>query len=93
MASIPTNNMSQTFLCDKIILICQEDADDDFFAAAFARIECHYFVNGGFFDYDGQVIKEASKLQNIPGVIVQGRYDLVSLYFIPIYIFYISLFY
>lgn len=61
-------------------LICQEDADDDFFAAAFARIECHYFVNGGFFDYDGQVIKEASKLNNIPGVIVQGRYDLVFIY-------------
>jgi proline iminopeptidase len=27
-------------------------------AEAFARIECHYFVNGGFFDYDGQIIAE-----------------------------------
>jgi hypothetical protein len=36
----------------------QADADDDFFAEAFARIECHYFVNGGFFKYDGQLIQE-----------------------------------
>lgn len=30
-------------------------------AEAFARIESHYFVNGGFFDYDGQLIAEVSK--------------------------------
>jgi len=51
-------------------------ATDDF-ADAFARIECHYFVNGGFFKYDGQLLQEAGKLKNIPGVIVQGRYDMV----------------
>jgi len=55
----------------------QADADDDFWAEAFARIESHYFVNGGFFDYDGQIIKEATKIQHIPGIIVQGRYDMV----------------
>jgi proline iminopeptidase len=38
----------------------QAAADDDFFAEAFARIESHYFVNGGFFDYDGQVIQEVA---------------------------------
>ena len=53
-------------------------ADDPKFALAFARIENHYFVNGGFFEYDGQLIAEAGKLASIPHItIVQGRYDLV----------------
>jgi len=52
-------------------------ADDDEFALAFARIEAHYFVNAGFFKYDGQLIREADKIAHIPGVIVQGRYDVV----------------
>eukprot|EP01127_Copromyxa_protea_P015705 TRINITY_DN4565_c0_g1_i1.p1 TRINITY_DN4565_c0_g1~~TRINITY_DN4565_c0_g1_i1.p1 ORF type:complete len:324 (-),score=71.04 TRINITY_DN4565_c0_g1_i1:106-1056(-) len=52
-----------------------DKADD--MAEAFARIESHYFVNGGFFEYDGQLIAEANKLNDIPGVIVQGRYDVV----------------
>jgi len=46
-------------------------------ADAFARIESHYFVNGGFFEYDGQLIEEATKVAHIPTVIVQGRYDVV----------------
>jgi len=52
-------------------------ADDDAFALAFARIECHYFVHGGFFKEDEQLIKGASRLASIPMTIVQGRYDLV----------------
>jgi proline iminopeptidase len=52
-------------------------AANDKFALAFARIECHYFVNGGFFREDGQLIQDAKVLKDIPGVIVQGRYDLV----------------
>ena len=47
------------------------------FADAFARIEAHYFVNGGFFETDGQLLRDARKLRKIPGVIVQGRYDVV----------------
>jgi len=47
------------------------------FAVAFARIECHYFVNEGFFRADGQLLLDAHKLRTIPGVIVQGRYDVV----------------
>jgi proline iminopeptidase len=47
------------------------------YAAAFARIECHYFVNGGFLDSDDQLLRDAEKLRHIPGVIVQGRYDVV----------------
>ena len=43
---------------------------------AMARIEAHYFVNRGFFS-DGWIIKHASRLAGIPGIIVQGRYDMV----------------
>lgn len=50
----------------------------DAFAIAFARIECHYFVNHGFFDRDDQLIANAHKIRHIPGVIVQGRYDVVT---------------
>ncbi|MBS0558232.1 MAG: prolyl aminopeptidase [Proteobacteria bacterium] len=49
----------------------------DEFALAFARIECHYFVNGGFFACDDQLLRDAHLLKNIPAVIVQGRYDVV----------------
>jgi proline iminopeptidase len=49
----------------------------DSFALAFARIECHYFVNKGFFEREDQLLANASRLRNIPGVIVQGRYDVV----------------
>jgi len=48
------------------------------YALAFARIECHYFHNGGFFEYDGQLLSEMDKIQHLPGAIVQGRYDLVT---------------
>jgi proline iminopeptidase len=50
----------------------------DLFARQLARIECHYFVNNGFFAYDGWLLDEAKKkLQDTPTVIVQGRYDVV----------------
>jgi len=49
-------------------------ADD--MAIALARIECHYFINNGFMD-DNQLINDIDKIRNIPGVIVQGRYDVV----------------
>lgn len=53
--------------------------DDDTFVDAFARIENHYFVNGGFFDADGWLLKAAAeKLRDIPGTIVHGRYDVVT---------------
>nr|MBV6629118.1 prolyl aminopeptidase [Oceanococcus sp. HetDA_MAG_MS8] len=51
-------------------------AEDDF-SLAFARIECHYFVHGGWMHSDDQLIANAYRLAGIPGVIVQGRYDLV----------------
>lgn len=50
----------------------------DRFALAFARIENHYFVHGGFFDADDWIIANAGRLAGIPGTIVQGRYDIVT---------------
>lgn len=47
------------------------------FALAFARIENHYFVHHGFFE-EGQLLRDAPKLKNIPAVIVQGRYDVCT---------------
>lgn len=48
---------------------------DESAAVAFARIENHYFVNGGWLE-EGQLIRDAAeRLRGIPGVIVQGRYD------------------
>ena len=54
------------------------DFGSDAFALAFGRIECHYFINRGFFETDGQLLAGASKLKGLPGVIVQGRYDVVT---------------
>ena len=51
-----------------------EDSD---YAAAFARIECHYFVNRGFFRSDAQLLEDVKRIRKIPGVIVQGRYDVI----------------
>ncbi|MUL42252.1 prolyl aminopeptidase [Streptomonospora sp. PA3] len=50
---------------------------EDEYALAFARIENHYFVHGGFFT-PGQLIANADRLRGIPGVIVQGRYDVCT---------------
>lgn len=47
------------------------------FADAFARIECHYFINKGFFEHDDQLLRNVDRIRNIPAVIVQGRYDVV----------------
>jgi proline iminopeptidase len=48
------------------------------FAVAFARIECHFFHNRGFFDEDGWLLKNVGAIANIPGWIVQGRFDVVT---------------
>ena len=50
---------------------------EDEFAAAFARIECHYFVNGGFFAEADQLLNHVAEIRHIPATIVQGRYDVV----------------
>jgi proline iminopeptidase len=54
-----------------------EASGEDEFALAFARIECHYFVHGGFFEHDDQLLRNVDRIRRIPAVIVQGRYDVV----------------
>jgi proline iminopeptidase len=50
---------------------------EDEFAEAFARIECHYFMNRGFFSHPDQLLDGVEQIRDIPAVIVQGRYDVV----------------
>jgi len=45
-------------------------------AFSLARIECHYFIHDTFMQ-PGQLLADAHKLADIPGVIVHGRYDMV----------------
>lgn len=47
------------------------------YARAFARLENHYFTNRGFLEQDGQILRDAGRLADIPGTIVQGRYDMI----------------
>jgi proline iminopeptidase len=47
----------------------------DEFALAFARIENHFFVHSGWLE-EGQLVRDAFKLADIPGVIIHGRYDM-----------------
>lgn len=47
------------------------------YARAFARLENHYFTNAGFLEADGQILRDAPRLAEIPATIVQGRYDMV----------------
>ncbi|MBV5266773.1 prolyl aminopeptidase [Pinisolibacter aquiterrae] len=50
----------------------------DTFALAFARIECHFFMNGGFFEVEDQLLRDVRRLKDIPAVIVHGRYDMCT---------------
>lgn len=45
-------------------------------ALSLARIESHYFINDGFLEPD-QIFKGMSAVRHVPGVIVQGRYDVI----------------
>jgi proline iminopeptidase len=60
-----------------------QDADvvgqfsSDKFAESLARIECHYFVNKGFFKTEDELLRGVERIRHIPSIIVQGRYDLV----------------
>jgi proline iminopeptidase len=52
------------------------DFSDPHFALSIARIECHYFMNQSFFE-PNYLLENAHKLNDIPGTIVHGRYDMV----------------
>lgn len=47
------------------------------YARAFSRLENHYFTNAGFLEFDGQILAHMDRIADIPGVIVQGRYDMI----------------
>lgn len=50
---------------------------DDEFSEAFARIECHYFMNNGFLSEDNFLLNNVNKIRHLPAIIVHGRYDVV----------------
>ena len=64
---------------ETITLLPEPETSDRFgeddYAHAFARIETHFFVNGGWLE-EGQLLRDAHRLHGIPGVIVHGRYDM-----------------
>jgi proline iminopeptidase len=49
----------------------------DLMAVALARIECHFFINGCWFESDDQLLRNVGRIRHIPAVLVHGRYDLV----------------
>jgi proline iminopeptidase len=55
----------------------QQKFGDSQFADAFARIECHHFVNKGFLKTEDPVIERMRSHPPHPTVIIQGRYDVV----------------
>lgn len=52
---------------------------DPEFAKAFAKIENHYFMNGGFFGDRDQnyLIENVARIAHLPIHVVQGRFDIV----------------
>ncbi|EJU55155.1 prolyl aminopeptidase [Neisseria meningitidis] len=56
-----------------------EEVDEDAYASlAIARLENHYFVNGGWLQGDRAILNNIGKIRHIPTIIVQGRYDLCT---------------
>ncbi|MCY4303962.1 MAG: prolyl aminopeptidase [Aestuariivita sp.] len=47
------------------------------YVRAFSRLENHYFLNNGFLEFDGYILSCIHKIESIPGIIVQGRYDMI----------------
>jgi len=52
--------------------------NEEDFTVAFARIECHYFANRGFFPEENFLLNNIGAIAHIPGWIVQGRFDVVT---------------
>jgi proline iminopeptidase len=75
--SVWEGSTSKLFPDTKLI----NDFGDPHKAVALARIECHYFVNNVFMEPETKLLDDIDKIRHIPGVIVQGRYDVVA----PIY--------
>ena len=50
--------------------------ESDTMALGLARLECHYFRNRCFLE-EGQLLANCHRISDIPGIIVQGRYDVI----------------
>lgn len=61
-------------LVAEVPVVAEDDVPGE---VALARIEAHYFVNGAFFSPEDQLLRDVSRIRHLPGVIVQGRYDMV----------------
>jgi proline iminopeptidase len=46
-------------------------------AIAVSKIEAYYFYNKAFFKSDNYILDNASKIKNIPTIIIHGRYDMI----------------
>ena len=64
---------SVTLMPDKNVV---NHFSDPHIALSIARIECHYFRHNCFFR-PNQLLEDMSRIENIPGYIVHGRYDMV----------------
>ena len=64
---------SRLYRNDKAI----KEFEDPKLALAFARIENHYFFNNAFFETENFILENVQKIRHVPGIIVQGRYDVV----------------
>ncbi len=62
-------------LLESVQTVARFGADE--FALALARIEAHYFVNGGFLETPDQILRDVGRIRDVPAVIVQGRHDVV----------------
>ncbi len=51
-----------------------ESNTDDIYANALLEV---YYINNGCFLEEGQILRDIAKIQNIPVIIVNGRYDMV----------------
>lgn len=64
---------------ETITLLPEPETADAFldpdYALAFARIENHYFTHAGWLE-EGQLLRDAGRLADIPGTIIHGRYDM-----------------
>ncbi|KAI9228842.1 MAG: proline iminopeptidase [Piptocephalis tieghemiana] len=69
------------WICDRCSFMVNATHDDwdidGDWALSCARLEAHYFMNYGFRTGD-ELIKNTVKLRNIPAIMIQGRYDMVS---------------
>lgn len=65
------------FATSRLVPDPDDEPETDEMMLAFARIENHYFVNGGFLDHESQLLDGVDVIRHIPAVIVQGRYDVV----------------